>query len=405
MLVSLCALVCAAEVARAETPSASYSTWIVSGDRVTLRYALPVAQAERLSGSDVPVLTVSKLGNYVLQHVAVQAAGHDCPAIDQGYDLGRVDPLQVGSGLYGFEIIFQCPSSPAAVTLVNHALFDRVPAHVDFARIETDASSSEQLFTASRERLNIPESGPIAAAGSLLYARLGLAHVLSGAERLAVLLAALLLVRSQRDLGVLLAALLVGYTLAVLAQATGLILPRVGLHDAFVGFLIVLLAAARIVRDARAPQTTAVALGWPALLLSLALLAFIVHAIQAALLLLGAAFISGSVLAMLIGSAPRPALAAHAWLLPASFFALLDGFTLPAVLAPMHLAQRTEVQMVAAYDAGALLAASLVLGLGAGAVALLRARRLIPLDALLPDAAAACCGALGMFWLLSRMHS
>jgi len=405
MLVSLCALACATQVARAETPSASYSTWIVSGDRVTLRYALPVAQAERLSGSDVPVLTVSKLGDYVLQHVAVQAAGHDCPAIDQGYDLGRVDPLQVGSGLYGFEIIFQCPSSPAAVTLVNRALFDRVPAHVDLARIETDTSSSEQLFTAGRERLNVPESGPVAAAGPLLYARLGLAHILSGAERLAVLLAALLLVRNQRDLGVLLAALLVGYALSVFAQATGLILPRVSLHDAFVGFLIVLLAAARIVRDARPAQAAAVALGWPALLLSLALLAVIVHASQAPLVLLGAALISGSVLAILVGHAPQRGLAAHAWLLPASLFALLDGFTLPAALAPMHLAQGTEVQMVAAYDAGAWVAASLVLGLGALAVALLRARRPIPFGALLPDAVTACFGALGTFWLLSRMHS
>jgi hypothetical protein len=403
-LVAACALACLMHAARADTRSVSYSTWIVSGDRVTLRYVLPAAEAGRLSGSDVPVLTVSKLGDYVLHHLAVRASGRDCPAIDQGYDLGRVDPLQVGAGLYGFEIFFECPSRPPAVTLLNRALFDRAPTHVDFARIETDAGSSERLFTAAREGLDVSENEPPAAAGAAQYARLGVEHILHSAERLCLLLAALLLVRRRLDLGAVLGALAAGYALSVLAQATGLIVPRMRLDDAFVGLLVALLAASLIVREAPRRQSSAVAIGWPTLLLALALIAALMHAVQAALLLFGAALLSGAILATIIDSGPRRGIAQHAWLLPAGVFGFLDGFALPALLEPLHLAQETQVPIVASYDAGAVLAATLVLGSLGGGFALLRARRLAPPHALVHDAAAACLGGLGTFWLISQLR-
>jgi hypothetical protein len=404
-LLGVCALACLPPAARADTRSVSYSTWIVSGDRVTLRYVLPAAEARRLSGSDVPVLTVSKLGDYVLSHVAVRASDHDCPAIDQGYDLGRVDPLQVGAGLYGFEIIFQCPSSPQAVTLVDRALFDRVPAHVDFARVETDQGSSEHLFTAARERLGISQSGHTPSAGPSQYARLGLLHILRSPDRLCLLLAALLLVQRKRELGYLLGALAGGYALSVLVQATDLILPQLRANDAFVGFLVALLATSLIVREAPRRHSAAVALGWSALLLILALIAALTHATHATLLLAGAALISGALLAALLGGEPPPRVALNALLVPASLFAFLDGFTLPALLAPSNLVQRAQVPMVAAFDAGAVLAAALVLGLAVGGFALLQARKLAPPYALLHDATAACFAGLGMYWLISRLHS
>lgn len=403
-LVALAALTCATHAARADTRSVSFSTWIVSGDRVTLRYMLPVAEAERLSGSDVPVLTVSKLGDYVLSHVAVRASDHDCPAIDQGYDLGRVDPLQVGAGLYGFEIIFQCSGSPPAVTLFNRALFDRVPAHVDFARVETDAGSIEQLFTAANERLTVLQSSLTPAAGASRYARLGFLHIVRSADRLCLLLAALLLVRRKHDLGFLFCAIAAGYALSLLTQATGLILPRVTLTDAFVGFLTSLLAASLIVRGTRIHESTAVAIGWPVLLAILALIAALMHALGPALLLSGAALISAAVLSTLMGSRHQRGAAAYAWLLPASLFGFLDGFTLPALLEPMRLAREVQLRMVAGYDAGGMLAAILVLALLAGGFAVLRARKLAPSYAVLHDVAAACFGGLGTFWLISRLH-
>ncbi|HTW38508.1 MAG TPA: HupE/UreJ family protein [Steroidobacteraceae bacterium] len=393
-----CALACAAPAARAAAPGVSYSTWVLGEHGVTLRYVLPALEAERLTGSAVPVLTVSKLGDYVLGHVAVTSGHADCPAIDQGYDLGRVDPLEVGAGLYGFEIVFRCTETPGALALHEHALFDRDPAHVDFARIERDGHSVQQLFTASRQILRVPAEGPVPAAAPAQYAQLGLAHLLRGLDRLCLLLAALVLVRSARELGLVLAALTAGYALSLIIEATGSVLPRMEPIGAYVGFLVALLAVSIAVRETPESRRALLALGFPLLLLLLALGTALAHATQAALVLFGAALVSGGLLAIVATSGLPAALCA-------GLFGFLDGFTLPALLGPLHAAARTEALMVSAYDAGAVLAACACLGLVATTFVWLRSRSLPIPRPFLNDVAAACLGGIGTVWFLSRLHS
>jgi hypothetical protein len=393
-------LACAAPAlgaAAPRSPEVSYSTWIIGERSVTLRYVLPAREAERLSGSQVPVLTVSKLGEYVLRHVAVSSDHEDCPAIDQGYDLGRVDPLHVGAGLYGFEIVFRCEAPGAALTLNDHALFDGATAHVDFARIERGGRSVQQLFTAARQRLTIALDAPTPAATAGEYARLGLRHILA-ADRLCLLIAALLLVRTARELGWLAAALAAGYALSLAVEATGLILPQLGALEAFVGFLIATLAASVAVRDTPGKASLALGLAWPGLLALLAIGSALAHAGEAALLLGGAALLSAGLLARVRESA-LPVL------LCAAVFGFLDGFTLPSWLEPLRLAARTQAPMVGAYDAGALLTACAGLGLVAAGFAFVRTRwRTLPRP-LVNDLAAASLGCLGTIWFLSRLHS
>ena len=79
-LMALCLLAASAGGALAQERSVSYSTWIVAGNMVTLRYLLPVSVAQRLMGVEVPVLTIGKLEDYLLQHQTVGSAGGDCPA-------------------------------------------------------------------------------------------------------------------------------------------------------------------------------------------------------------------------------------------------------------------------------------------------------------------------------------
>ncbi len=396
-----CGVVCAAQGVHAAAPSVSYSTWIIGEHGVTLRYVLSVAEARGLTGSEVPVLTVSKLGDYVLRHVSVSSDQEDCPAIDQGYDLGKVDPLEVGAGLYGFEIVFRCSEPGGVLRLHEHALFDRVAGHVDFARIERDGRTVRQLFTAAQQDLRVAPGGALPAAGSAQYAHLGVLHLLSDADQWCLLLAALVLVRRGRELASLMAALAGGYALSLLAQATGLILPRAEPIEAFVGFLVVMLAASIAVRETSPPHRAALAWGWPALLVLLAIGTALAHAPRAALLLFGAALISGGLLARFVAT-ELPAV------LCTGVFGFLDGFTLPALLTPLHLATRAATSMAGAYDAGALLAAWACLGLVAGGFALARsrswARGSLPRP-LINDLAAACFGCIGTFWFLSRLHS
>ena len=394
-----CFLGAAAGPALAAGPSVSYSTWIFSGQSVVLRYRLAVAAAQRLTGVDVPVLTVRELGDYVLAHTAVTAAGRPCPAADQGYDLGKVDPLEVGTGLYGFEIVFRCPEPLAgAVELDERAVFDRVPTHVDFARVEIGGRFIDELFTAGHERLRIAQPSRLEPVGVARYARLGAAHVLDSPDRLCFLLGALLLVRRRRDLAGLGIALASGYGLALLVQRAGLLAPQMPLLEAFVAALIVLIAA--LVALCAPGGSRRIVLGWPVLLAMLAAVALALHAPRTALLLAGTALFSAALIGL---CAARPA-HGSAWLLLAAVLGFVDGFVLPALIAPVGLAPRAQVFFAAGYDVGALGTQAALVALAAGGFAALRRGALVPRGPVWVGLAAACLGGVGAFWFVSRLH-
>jgi hypothetical protein len=382
--------------ALAQDRSVSYSTWIVSGNMVTLRFLLPVSEAQRLMGIEVPVLTMSKLEDYLLQHQTVQSAGGACPAIDQGFDLGRVDPLAVGPDLYGFEIFYRC-KDPRQLVLHDTALFGRVPQHVTFARIQMDGRRVEWLFTAQHQELALPDDRALAATGIGAYLRLGVLHVLTHADRWIFLLGALLFIRRRPDVGYLLVALATGYLLSLLVASTGWVLPRPPRMEAFMGLLLALLAALMTqgeLQDGRGPN-----LRWPTFLLLGVLLIALVRAPSAAYALLGGAALSAGLLAFSRRSQGRQIL--WPWLLAA--FTFLDGFALPAVLAPAQLTQGAQLRMLLGFDLGAVLIAMLLIALALGAWRLLQAARLLVPPSLVRDICSAAMYGLGAFWLLTRL--
>jgi hypothetical protein len=87
----------------------SYSIWVVSGREVALRFLVPAWEVDAALGRAPFLIVQQRLGNYLLGHTAVTASGGVCLPEDQGYDLGTVDPVSVGAGLYGFDILFRCP--------------------------------------------------------------------------------------------------------------------------------------------------------------------------------------------------------------------------------------------------------------------------------------------------------
>jgi hypothetical protein len=389
-LIALCLLAASAGGAVAQERSVSYSTWIVSGNMVTLRYLLPVTVAQRLMGVEVSVLTTAKLEDYLLQHQTVGSAGGDCPAIDQGFDLGRVDPLAVGPDLYGFEIFYRC-KDPRQLRLRNTALFEAAPGHVDFARIQMNGQSVAQLFTARHQELALPDGRAVSPTALVAYSRLGLMHVLTSADRWIFLLGALLLVRRRQDVGYLVAAVVSGYLLSVLVVSTGWVLPRMPRVEAFMGLLVALLGA---IITRRELQTDAgPAMRWPAILLLLVLGVALVRAPAAAVALLGGAALSAGFLSWQV-----------LWPSLVAIFTFLDGFALPAVLGPAQLPQRTQVRMLMGFDLGASLMAMLLIGLVIGAWLQMRARRVMAPRVIVIDVCAATLCGLGSFWLLMRLQ-
>jgi hypothetical protein len=381
--IALYCLASGAGTALAQGSSVSYSTWIVSGNMVTLRFLLPVTEAQRLMGIDVPTLTTNKLEDYLLQHDTVQSAGGECPAIDQGFDLGRVDPLAVGSDLYGFEIFYRC-KDPRQLVLRNTALFGRVPGHINFARVQIRGQTIEQLFTAQHQSLSLPDDGAVPAAGPAAYLRLGFRHLAGSAAGWCLLLGALLLVRRRREVGYVFLALAGGYLLAMAVSATGWVLPRLPLVESFIGLLVGLFGAVIMQGEIENPRL--VSIGWPGLLLGLAIVAMI-RAPWAIWAVLGGAALSAGFLVLTRELKDRPL-----WPGLVAVFAFLDGFVLPAVL-----------PIMVGFDLGALLFDAVLLGLLIGVWLLLRARRFVVPRPLINDICAAALSGLGTFWLLSRL--
>jgi hypothetical protein len=389
----------AASAARADSHSVSYSDWTIAGDLTTLKFVLPEIEARRLTGVDVPLATTKKLGEYLLAHVAVEGDGQNCAPIDQGYDIGLVDPLAVGAGSFGFEVFFRCPTAnPRVRTLKNSVLFERVPSHVNHARVR--AANSEwapQLFTAGREKVRVPSDMPPAAAGWLRYVSLGFSHVLHSLDRIAVVVGLLLLVRRRKELELLAAGLGGGYVLALLVTAGSWLAPRTSLLEGFVGFIALWIAAELVAREtSRAKVAAALALGS----LVLAAVALFVSGSAAALVLLGCALIAGGLLPMSGAWLERREI----WVASAAVFGFLDGFVLPSQVAPAEPTRGALLRMSAGFDVGAFIAAALVVALLAGALLALRRRRLSIPRPLVTDLAATVLGGCGAFWIVTRLY-
>jgi hypothetical protein len=395
---ALCALGAASPVL-ADSHSVSYSDWTITGDLTTLKFVLPGIEARRLIGADVPLTTTKKLGEYLLAHVAVEGDGQNCAPIDQGYDIGLVDPLAVGAGSFGFEVFFRCPTANLRVrTLKNSVLFERVPGHVSYARVRAGGGEwASQLFTSGREEIRVPSSAPPAAAGWLRYVALGFAHVLHSLDRLAVVLGLLLLVRRREQLELLAAGLGGGYVLALLATAGSWFAPRTSLLEGFVGFVALWIAAELVAREtSRAKVAAALALGS----LALAGVALFASGWAAALVLTGCALIAVGLLPTSDVWLERREL----WGASAAIVGFLDGFVLPSEVAPAQPSKRALLAMSSGFDVGAFLAAAFVVALAMGALFVLRRRKLTLPRPLLTDLAATVLGGFGAFWVVTRLY-
>jgi hypothetical protein len=378
--------------AHAEIRGISYSLWSIAGRNVTLRYTLPMAEARPLVPPGWPPASTERVGEYLLRHVAVSAGGVACAAIDQGYDIGRVDPLSLAPGLYGFEIMFRCDAA-GPLTLQNSALFEFDPHHLDLARIRLgNAPPALQLFTATHTQAWVRERAIPSGPGA--YLPLGMSHELHSFDNLCFLLALPWLACGARRLGRALAALALGYAMALALCLSGLLLPHAAELEAGIGVTLVLTAAQLVAQASR--RGLAVALGCGALLWLAALLLALHGA--SAWLLGGAGLFAVAYLLMCARADALPTL----WLLPSLLFGFLDGFTLPADFARVGLWARVPPWGTAAFDVGALLLATIVFATWLGSAALLRGRKWERAAPLARDLVGTALAGLGSFWLLSR---
>ena len=380
----------ASQALQAQTRSVSESAWIITRDQVTVREIIPVSDARRLSPAGRPPPSNEQLAAYVLQHLGVKSLGSTCEAVDQGYDIGRVNALAVGPGLYGFEIIFHCLNQTPPV--LSNSVLQQATEHIDYAHVEMDGTRLEQVFTVRHPTIDLSASP--APAGFFSYAELGARHVALSWPRLCFLMGLLLLIKSRRDGWVAAAALSCGYAVALLIPMTDRV-PRMPALESAIGLLVALCAAQWVA--SRIPASN-----WPSLCMAAAL-AILSVAIGRGMeempwTLLGAAVFSGG---LLILSVRQPAVALMG--LPL-LFGLLDGVVLAGDYARLQLWPEFRAWPQMSFNLGAL---SVELGIMALCVAGMmrwgRSRRRAVYGPVAGEVAATALAGLGAFWMVIQL--
>ena len=377
--------------AGAATRSVSRSVWVIARDQVTVRVVIPAAEASYTVAPGLPPPSNEKVAAYVLQHLGVETAGSACEAIDQGYDIGRINTLAAGPGLYGYEIIFHCPSA-GRPTLKNAMLFERMPQHVDYARIDLEGASITQLFTAQRQQLDLAVNAKSTGAGA--YASLGASHVAHSLQRVGFLLGLLLLARGGRDWLTAAAGLLLGYVCSAAILAMHLV-PQAPSIESALGLLVALCAVQWMAM--RVQQVWRLAL---ILTATLGLLSVAVWRVNGAMawVLLGSAVFSGS---FCIFAARR--LDLFLWVLPL-LFGVLDGVVLWGDYSRLHLWRELGSSTLMFFNAGSLLMELGIMALlYAATVAWARIRGSTAFNSVAADAAATALAGMGAFWLLIQL--
>jgi hypothetical protein len=377
--------------AEAASRSVSHSDWLIARDQVTLRIAFPVGEAKYTQPPGQPPPTNEELAAYVLSHVAVKAQGLACEPIDQGYDIGHINTLAAGEGLYGFEIIFHCPGS-FRPTLKNAFLFERMPQHVDYARIEVDGSSSTQVFTAARQQIDLADT-PVAA-GVGVYLGLGASHIAHDFERMCFFLGLMLLARKRREWCIAALGLTAGYVLSSLLPLTSLA-PSTASFESALGLLVMLCAVQWI--SQRVIQSWRLALAL-ATVMGLSSVAVWRLNTDAGWLLLGSASFSSCFALM---AARRSDL--FAWVLPLLFGAL-DGTVLWGDYSRLHLRRELSISTLSSFNAGSLLLElGIMAALCGAAIGWSRVRKSRAFEGIAAEAAVTGLAGLGAFWVLIQL--
>jgi hypothetical protein len=395
---ALLCLVSASQPALAESRSVVYSIWDVLGSTVHLRIMMRTGEARHLVGPGLPPPTIEVVKDYVVDHVAVTAAGTACPPVDQGEEAGLINTLSLTPGLYRFEVIFQC-AKPDDIVLQNTVLHDLVPDHVDFARVQINGGGFVlRLFREGYESISASSAGPVFGdSGILQYVRMGLAHVLRNLDRLSFVLGLMLMVRMRRDYGLILAGLSLGYAFSIAVSLSGIIEPRMDLVDALIGLMSALVAAQIVAAISGRPELVAITVGGSLLIAAAGVPAL---EMSSRLVLSGAGVFAGCYLLICDRLVDR----AVFWLLPAALFALLDGSGLPADVAILDVPWRQLAPMLVGFDAGAILADGIVMAAALAAVLLLRRFYLVMPRSAAVDVGAATLAGLGVLWFVSRLY-
>lgn len=328
--------------------------WRVSGPEVSLRFAFPRGAARLLAQPGKPVPATEAVARLVLAKSAVEQDHKPCPAVDLGYDLGRVEPLYLGPALMGFEMLFHCPRDAGSLVLREQALADLGVPQLGLTTVYAGTSPPVTRLTAGERGVQLPAGQP-KGSSAFVYAWLGMQGLPGRGLRVLALCGLLLAVRRRGELIGLACGVSAGYLAAGIAAACGWVLAP-GPAAAFDGALV-LLAAALVMGRATAPGDRKPALGLAAVAAVCALAALLRGQAPIAVTLAGAGLLSFSLLWL----ESLPGVCAARLALTGLALSAVDGFALPRAVAPLHTLVPLPAAGALGYNTGAAAAALLLL--------------------------------------------
>jgi hypothetical protein len=375
-LLALLALLLAAPVA-AHDRSASYSTWELVGDGARVTARLPALEATRLPWAPGE----AALGDYLAHRLRLQAGDAWCMVVETP----RVRPAPPGQVALAWRVA--CPAA-APLRLASDAFLEAAPAHLHFARVVwPDGRTAERVLSDGERVFSLTPRAP----STLGAMRLGVAHILSGPDHLAFVLALLLAGGSLWETARLVSGFTVAHSLTLALAALGWVRPSAAPVEALIALSIALVAAENC--WLAGGRSAAFPWGVAALLLALAGVAAAGWGWGPALVLAGLALFAGCHLRQLARSA-RPL--GPRW--RAAFaFGLLHGFGFASALVDAELPPARLVRALAGFNAGVEAGQLAVVALVLPVVARLAAWRPVALEA-----ASAGLAGLGLFWFVAR---
>lgn len=366
-------------VARAHVRSVSWSTWNVVGATVEVRVRMSTLDLSALGGAG----TAGTAGE---ADEALRALDLE-PCTREGSGQAAAEP-----GFVVRTLRFRCPEG-ATLRVKSDLFLDRLPSHLHFAQLSRDGVVvAEQMLSRERRTWELP----LARSGLRLaeMVRLGVHHILSGADHLVFLLTLFVAATSFRALFAVVTGFTLGHTAALTLAVLLGVRPDANAIEALVGATIAIVAVENVWlarKDKWLPR---------ALLVGLAATAWVLRPEVALGLALFVACSFG-----LIARTPRPSALGGSlgaqWprLSMTALFGLIHGFAFSSVLTEMVLPRGRLASALFGFN----------LGVEVGQVAILALfwpifrfiARTRWRHAALDLSSAAALGA-GVFWLLSR---
>ncbi len=308
---------------------------------------------------------------YLVARVTMWGGDEPCAPVAGSLRPGAVEP-----GMLARAWDVACGPGPRAV---GSTLFrEELPSHLHFVRVVEEGRETERVLTAASPRAAL-DAAPPGAAG---FVRLGVEHILGGLDHLVFLVVLVAAARRLRDAALAATGFTLGHSASLALAALGIARVDAVAVEALVGLSIVVVGVENVTDGGRADP-------WPGRVLAVL--------VAAAAVGLGRPFAFGGAALFVACYFPLSAtspLPGRSRLLVAGVFGLVHGFAFAGGLTQLGLARDRLVPALCGFNAGVELGQLAVL-----AVVWPLVRR-APCPVL--RAASAAAVAAGSYWFVSR---